>query len=637
MYPDHSSHEPPQPGRLIIWIGLPVGLALILLTVHSLRPFGRPAQTVRKALEALATGDAARLRSDERLGFQRRAELEIKRRGEAEYARVLGIFDKEAQLGDREYRRIRRIVAGLGEKDFRKLPRDDQRSLREASRRRFVADKGWAMLVEDERKQLGSADALSDRAKLRARAIAVGLPTLTEDQQAAAEGQDLTSAESAKDRKLAKLAAAAEKAGMAELAPALQSAEQAAMIELARLSRRERELVENGSYVRWVLEAGLRATDDKTRAKANLTQLLDDDAPEAWALRRTFGFKDLDPESRKQLENLDYDKLVAGKRDFIDQQGMRLWGEKLRETFNDGCCKTGTVRYLGESGRSLRRNSAATVALEFGPPPPPKPKAKGEKEKVEDDNDGKHPAQKYLGQTVVLEYRWGSWAITGFDASTEEEQSGKRHSPEAALGALLGLGSTASGFMLFGAVGLVLLLAVLLKRRPAIAPAELAVAGAVLALASLQVAFQGQATIDDLWFTPIYLALPIWIGARHGSESGFVAGFLAGLALVVVSAVDGVPSWASAGANQLPLGEHLLATLTLAATGALAGRVRWLPVALPLTWLLFFATVDRSQLASLTLYAHVFLACAVTSIGFLLEALDLFAPLSRFWRKGDPS
>ncbi len=638
MYPENpESNE--SPGRLMVWLGVLAVLAIMLLAAHALRPGGRPQSTVRRALEALASGDAAKLREDERLGFHERAEREIKRRGEAEYARIMNLFDKEATLGDREYRRIRRIVAQLGDKEFRKLGRDDQRALREVGRRRFVSEKGWAQLVEDERSQLGGPEVLGDRVKLRARAIAVGLPLLPDEQQAAAEGQDLTTDEAAKDRKLGKIAKAAEKAGMSELAPALQSAEQAAMIELAKLSRHERDKVENGAYYKWVVDAGLKATDDKTRAKANLAQLVDDDAPEAWALRRSFGFKDLDPESRKQLENLDYDKLTAGKKDFVDQQGARLWGEQLRETFNADCCKTGQVRYLGESGRSLARNSGATVALEFGPPPPPKPKKEGDKKDkntVEEENDGKHPAQHYLGQTVILEYRWGSWAITGFDAANEEASGGKHHvAPEAALGALLGLGSTASGFMLFGAVGLVLLFAVLLRRKPAVSGAELGVAGLVLALASLQVALEGQATVDDLWFTPIYLALPVWVGWKRGAESGFVAGFLAGLSLVVVSAVAGVPSWASAGANLLPLGEHLLAALMLAATGALAGRMRWRPVALPLAWLLFFAAIDRSQLASLTLFAHVLLACAVTGLGFLLAAFDLLGPLARLWRGDD--
>src|SRR5438034_2498760 len=98
MYSDHSTSPPP--GRLIAWLGIAVGLTAILLGVHALKPFGTPSHAVSKALEALTTGDAARLRADERLGFQRRAESEIKRRGEAEYARILGIFDKEAQLGD---------------------------------------------------------------------------------------------------------------------------------------------------------------------------------------------------------------------------------------------------------------------------------------------------------------------------------------------------------------------------------------------------------------------------------------------------------------------------------------------------------------------------------------------------------
>src|SRR5258706_14949391 len=111
MYPDPSSpQEQSRPGRLIVWIAAPVVVAGMLLGAHALRPFGRPSSTVRRALEALSTGDAARLRADERLGFQRRAESEIRRRGEAEYVRILGIFDKEAQLGDREYRRVRGLV-----------------------------------------------------------------------------------------------------------------------------------------------------------------------------------------------------------------------------------------------------------------------------------------------------------------------------------------------------------------------------------------------------------------------------------------------------------------------------------------------------------------------------------------------
>ncbi len=355
---------------LLIWTTIPAVLAGLLLGLHFVRPFGRPVQVVQKALDALAAGDAERLRTEERLGLQRRAEREIKHRGDAEYARVFGIFDKEAQFGDREYRRIRKKLAELGDREFRKLSRDDQRTLREFSHRQFVAEKGWALLSDDERKQLGTVDVLGDRAKLRARAIAVGLPTLSEDMQTAADGEDLTSAESAKDKKLSKIANQAEKAGMTELQGALQSAESAAAVELGRLPRRERERVEYGSYNRWVFEAGFKATDDKMRARANLTQMIDDDAPEAWALRRTFGNKDLDPESRKQIEGVDYDKFVAAKKIFIDMQGMRLWGEQLRETFNPGCCKTSTVRFLGESGRSLLRNSDANVGLEFGPTPP---------------------------------------------------------------------------------------------------------------------------------------------------------------------------------------------------------------------------------------------------------------------------
>src|SRR5439155_17160206 len=120
--------------RLLAWTAVAALLGGLFLVGHLVRPFGRPAQTVAKALLALASGDAERLRAEERLGFRQRAEREIKRRGEAEYARVLGLFDKEATLGDREYRRIRKKVADLGERDFRRLQRDEQRAIREASR-----------------------------------------------------------------------------------------------------------------------------------------------------------------------------------------------------------------------------------------------------------------------------------------------------------------------------------------------------------------------------------------------------------------------------------------------------------------------------------------------------------------------
>jgi hypothetical protein len=638
--PSHTApHDltPPEPKRLLLFTAGLVLLAGILMLVHLVRPFGRPVQVVNRALEALSAGDAERLRSEPRLGFQHRAEREVKQRGEAEYARVLAIFEREAILGDREYRKLRRKVADLGEREFRKLSRDDQRKLREQSHLKFVADKGWPLLSEEERKLLGGApEVLADRAKLRARAIAVGLPTLSESAQVDAVGMDLTTPEAAKDRKLGKIAAQAERAGMAELQPALQSADQAAQVELQRLSKRERDQIESGSYARWIIESGLAAGDDKLRASVNLAQLFDDDGAEAWALRRALGKPSLDPESRKQLESLDYDRFVAARHAFIEREGTRLWGEKLREIFNADCCKTGKVRYLGESGRSLLRNATATVALEFGTPPPKPPKAKGAKvDPNQDDDDQIHPARRYLGQTVILEYRWGTWAIARFGAASEDETAAKGREDEmkAALGALSSFGGSFAGFVLFGAIGLVLLLVVVLKRKAGAGfqRAELWAAGAALALAALQIALQGQATLDDLWFTPILLALPIWVGARHGSESGFVAGFLAGLSLVVASAVAAVPTWASAGGDGLLLGEHLLAALMLAGTGALAGRTRWPAerIALPLVWLLFFAVIDRSQLTSATTWAHLFLGAAVTGIGLTVDQLGLLPRLGR--------
>jgi hypothetical protein len=280
------------------------------------------------------------------------------------------------------------------------------------------------------------------------------------------------------------------------------------------------------------------------------------------------------------------------------------------------------------------------VGLQFAPPPPRPQKPTSDKPAHADEEDDDPTARKYLGQAVMLQYRWGSWAIVGFEAGAEDEPAQKPRPAEvaqAALGAFAGLGTGLSGFALFCAFSLGVLLLVLWKRRGGVAvrPAELVAAGAALALGALQIAFQGQASLDDLWLTPLYFAIPIWVGVSGGSESGFVAGFLAGVALLVASAVAGVPSWASAGGDPLLLGEHLLAALMLAGTGALAGRVKWpveLSAALPLLWLLFFAIIDRGQLASLSTYAHVLAACAVTAGGLLVQRTALLQPLLRFWQ-----
>ena len=68
-----------------------------------------------------------------------------------------------------------------------------------------------------------------------------------------------------------------------------------------------------------------------------------------------------------------------------------------------------------------------------------------------------------------------------------------------------------------------------------------------------------------------------------------------------------------------------------AVRGALAGRLKSpteLALLLPLLWLLFFAAIDRSQLASFTLYAHLLAACAVAGLGLLAPQLGLVQKLT---------
>ena len=283
------------------------------------------------------------------------------------------------------------------------------------------------------------------------------------------------------------------------------------------------------------------------------------------------------------------------------------------------------MRWVGNSARSLIRNSAAVAVLSFGPVPASKQKDEDGKEGDEDKDE--HPAKEYLGAAVLIDYVEGKWKISGFG----KDPSGKLSEGVAASISALRSTSTIVSLVLLGLLGFAVVLAVALRRSAsAIAVAEGATAGLLLAVT--QALVQGQVSMDDVFFTPIYMAIPIWLGMRRGAESGFMAGFVTGLGITAASALVTVGSWTIINSNELLMQEHFLATLFLALTGAAAGRLRWpaqLPLALPILWMLFYAGLDRSLVLTFNVYGHAVFGCAVVGLGVALLDLGILAGARR--------
>jgi len=122
---------------------------------------------------------------------------------------------------------------------------------------------------------------------------------------------------------------------------------------------------------------------------------------------------------------------------------------------------------------------------------------------------------------------------------------------------------------------------------------------------------QGQPSMDDWCFTPLYLAVPMWYGHTRGTAAGLIVGALGALAMLTAAVCFG-PSGASGAA--IPLQEYMLLAVVLAGAGALAGTVArehpGLPY-LPLAWVAVAAVLQRDLLFDVAHYGQAAFAATV--------------------------
>ena len=653
------------PRGLLFMTGAALILGLILNLGQVIRPFGTPGKAVNELLEALADADLDTLRKEERLGFKSRVKSEVERRGRTEFYRILSLFSQARSKGKVRFLEVRRKIWKLGESAFAALPADQQSTVKNKSKDAWLAHRAFVSLSVEDQKLVGSEGTLQDRASLEALAFTAGLDSLSEDDRALIEGKNPESPEVQADPALSVLASRATRTGLSQLIRMAARANRAAKGDFRNLSRKEQSRIVKESYTDYLFKAGLALFKEADRglikSKASLAEANSDAAK---ALKTALGLSALEAKDRKEIEKLEERAFIKSKEAFIKAQGDILYAAFLKETFPEDCCSVGTVRYLGDSSRSLLRNSTAIVELEYeGSDEEEKKEAeKKEADKTEGDDkaedkkdvaakltalvDAKAAAdkkkkeeeekkkkkitpKKYLGEVAIVAYEDGIWQKPSFTKMPKSEGQMKKAGAMAALKDP----STVVSVVLMAIFALVIVLAVALKRSgPAIACIE----GATLAmlLGAVQSLLQGQVSMDDFLFTPLYMAIPIWIGMRRGAEAGFMAGFLMGLGLTAASALGSVATWAALAGNGLDLSEHMLAAMFLAITGAVAARIRWpkeLPVAVPLLWLLFYVSIDRGLLCSMAFYGHVCWGAAMVGLGLMARELGLLKVVERVY------
>lgn len=132
----------------------------ILAGMHVTREYGTPKATVAALVETLKSADLARLTTAKPLHFAERVDAEVVARGEAEYQRILAIYEKQRRLGSEEYARRKTryfeiMAAGAGGGDVAFLEQN-ARIVEASDPEPYYWTLGWDLLSEKQQRELGA-------------------------------------------------------------------------------------------------------------------------------------------------------------------------------------------------------------------------------------------------------------------------------------------------------------------------------------------------------------------------------------------------------------------------------------------------------------------------------------------------
>jgi len=353
-------------------IGIVLGLSLV--AAQSFRAHGTPGRTVSGLVSALADGDLDDLVGEEPFHFAGVVESEIAVRGDAEYRRILDIYETQRYLGVSEFNRLRGQynsildqAANAGITAFNNLSEDARWQVWVGmSKREWLYQVALPEVDADRRQNLpslevlddpdlratfemdlGCADAGSDAVAILAQVRAGSLDPTDRTisrilGRCADEGASMVRrAVRSLDRRMDRHDPGRGRRPAASDAPQAQSRERVRQQELgwSALTATQRDFVEQN---RDMLEAY-------------------DAEPYYWSL----GWQQLSPEQRAELGDTSHADFVAARDEFVSREGRRLYTEFITGAFG-GCSASLENRHrMGPPGGSLLRGWRLEARLEL--------------------------------------------------------------------------------------------------------------------------------------------------------------------------------------------------------------------------------------------------------------------------------
>lgn len=571
--------------------------------------------TTRELLGFLAAGDVDALRARRDLGQSRRMRAEVQKRGTQELERRKGLLEKAEQGGIKRYKDIDQRVRKAGEEDFRRLPPDERRRILEASQLRFQIERGFPSLPAQEQQALGNPEEMLDLEKKASLIQRLGERTLNDQERQQLAGDP--SADPSLPLLRSRIAVAGEQE-FRRLRGALLSQGREAWDVLPAA---QQQRIAQKSYLTHLYTHGRKALGKEEEPFFPSEQAFFVDEGSLAKLVRALGLATLSPQERTDVEGLpgSQDEAVQG---FVEAQGAAMLRDELRKSMAAGKFAVEGVTYRGRGPRSLLRSASAEVRFSF-------------------EEDAEVPARDWLPERFFLEYERGRYRAAAREGAQDPtpaqwkllESWWKQGQTDPALQQAVQDLVAAAGRRLTGGVvgtdlGFVSLLGaifwLLVKRREEglITVEEGTIAAVALLVGAVQHLGQGQISADDWLATPVYLALPAWMGVRRGPRSGFVAGLLVGGVLLLGASLFRLAPGPLALLDQVPLGEFTLWAGLLASIGLLGGLTARQPVAAalaPLLWILGSALLQRDLLWSPSLHGRCALGVAFAAALMALQ------------------
>lgn len=334
-------------------------LGTLLAIVGYVGDHAHPRSAVSRWRAVVSRGDLGTLLRDERLGGRRWIRALIQEQGTADYNRVLGIYDRAAELGQAEYRRLHETVIRQGEQAFAALPDPEQRAVSSRSHDEWVCANGVARVPE--------AGALGGCATLRAAPSPqllqrLGTPELDADEQALLANRATNDPAVLADVTLAELANRRDALGQRVLERLRERVEREGDRAFRRLDWSERDAVDRQSRERFVRDRGFASLPPSDRARVGQVDGLFDESSQ---LPTALGMQQLPEAERREVQGRSREDFVARRARYIEDAGSRLAQQLLISSFGSAQVRVEKLYVHGSGGRDLLRRNAARAELSW--------------------------------------------------------------------------------------------------------------------------------------------------------------------------------------------------------------------------------------------------------------------------------